>query len=302
MRSIFIKTCALVLLCLNTSALFCATELLVGVAGTIITELAITATSASVPLVQNAVNYLEEKAESIIHDKPIAAIANPLPFQPCILDFAEPLETSVKLGLSLCSAYVHKTLAPTYITYLTFEGLAAESRLKPQSLGNVSEFLNGATLEDKKTIYVAFQQIAELIVISEEVVGIFASTTTCEAFIANSIDNYLPQLLSTMGMKESSTSDEEASNAFIHEFSDALHKAYGRIENITNAARGIEEKIIEITKEVEDEAIKVTDVAEEKVAEVTAVTKVEAKKGFNFCLPWCCGGNSAILHHSEPSE
>lgn len=130
-----------------------------------------------------------------------------LPFASCVLDFSNPQKEALSATqLVLTIAAGSTTLTVPHVLYLLCEGVAAESRAKPTSLGKVSEFLNTHTSSSANAVYEAFEKINGAIKLgTTTVTTVFASQESCNAFVVQSINVVIPALLKAINTEEDIT-------------------------------------------------------------------------------------------------
>ncbi len=173
MRKFLIKASVLAFVCFNTTQMFGAEAALISIEGEI---------TANMPTAK-------------------------LPFASCVLDFSNPQKeafSASKLVLTLAAG--SDSLSVPHVLYLLCEGIAAESRAKPASLGKVSEFLNTHTSSNTNAVYEAFEKINGAIKLgTTTVTTVFASQDSCNLFVTQSINVVIPALLKAMNAEEDIT-------------------------------------------------------------------------------------------------
>lgn len=236
MKRFFIKISATILVCMQISSGTCSeffSNFFADTGRTLMISVATYAAGVATP------HILQMFTETTDTTKPVM---QPLPFQPCFLDFSDQTEVISQLSLILGLASSQKTLTPSYIIYLGLEGLTAESRKNREDHNFVSYSLAKATVTNKQAVFEAFEKIVQKKYANGNIQDIFSNQETCKNFISNAVRSNLALLLAQM--TEEDTANIKVSDIFIRNFSSHLYTAYKRINAVSKASKGIEETIV----------------------------------------------------------
>lgn len=170
MNKFFLKTCTLIILCLNATWLEAAAKF----------------TSVLTDDLSNAVSKVQP--------------AN-LPFNSCVLNFTSPEESlcsTGKIAFALAGPYAQagglKNLL--YIEYLIMEGVAAFARAEPTVFGPLAKYFTSET-----AVYNTFAKIqGELNEAGQAIGDALGTQAAAQTFVTNVITKDLPTLLNQLGI------------------------------------------------------------------------------------------------------
>lgn len=128
----------------------------------------------------------------IVHAEPAS-----LPFQKCVLNFSDPKQTARSITSFLLTEKITGTLDLIDIAYLTFEGIAAASRITPPALpafGKLAPYF-----ADEDAVYQNIGYVIGSLNVAGQTLVILENPTTCKNFVNETITTDLHKLLTRLG-------------------------------------------------------------------------------------------------------
>jgi hypothetical protein len=128
----------------------------------------------------------------IVHAEP-----DSLPFQKCVLNFSDPKQTARSITSFLLTEKITGTLDLIDIAYLTFEGIAAASRITPPALpafGKLARYF-----DDEDAVYQNIGYVIGSLNVASQTLDSLEDESVCTAFVNETITTDLHKLLTRLG-------------------------------------------------------------------------------------------------------